>query len=390
MNKVYVKHSVVAKIRRFTPWIYANEIDSDPEEFQSGEVVALFSKKDGFLGTAYVNPKCAIFARILSFGKEEIGKKFFHNRIKRAIAKRKALLHGTNAVRLVHSEADFLPGLIVDQYGDALSVQINTAGMEVFRELIISTLKQLLNPSWIVEKSDVHSREIEGLESKNGTLFGTPMKQFTLLENGLNFLVDIEDAQKTGFYLDQRKNRAICAGYIKENDTVLDLCCNAGGFGIYALSKGAKNAVFVDISESAIAQTKANLEANTMENYEAYAADAFTFMKEKKYKNSFDMIVLDPPSFAKTKEQANGAKRGFKHLLMESTKAVKDSGLIALFSCSFHIGKKELLEIAMEVSHDLKVQYILLEQMQQDSDHPCLINASASFYLNGLLLRVEK
>lgn len=390
MNKVYVKHSVVAKIRRFTPWIYANEIDSDPEEFQSGEVVALFSKKDGFLGTAYVNPKCAIFARILSFGKEEIGKKFFHNRIKRAIAKRKALLHGTNAVRLVHSEADFLPGLIVDQYGDALSVQINTAGMEVFRELIISTLKQLLNPSWIVEKSDVHSREIEGLESKNGTLFGTPMKQFTLLENGLNFLVDIEDAQKTGFYLDQRKNRAICAGYIKENDTVLDLCCNAGGFGIYALSKGAKNAIFVDISESAIAQTKANLEANTMENYEAYAADAFTFMKEKKYKNSFDMIVLDPPSFAKTKEQANGAKRGFKHLLMESTKAVKDSGLIALFSCSFHIGKKELLEIAMEVSHDLKVQYILLEQMQQDSDHPCLINANASFYLNGVLLRVEK
>ena len=390
MNKVYVKHSVVAKIRRFTPWIYANEIDSDPEEFQSGEVVALFSKKDGFLGTAYVNPKCAIFARVLSFGKEEIGKKFFHNRIKKAIAKRGALLHVTNAVRLVHSEADFLPGLIVDQYGDALSVQINTAGMEVFRELIISTLKQLLNPSWIVEKSDVHSREIEGLESKNGTLFGTPMKQFTLLENGLNFLVDIEDAQKTGFYLDQRKNRAICAGYIKENDTVLDLCCNAGGFGIYALSKGAKNAIFVDISESAIAQTKANLEANTMENYEAYAADAFTFMKEKKYKNSFDMIVLDPPSFAKTKEQANGAKRGFKHLLMESTKAVKDSGLIALFSCSFHVGKKELLEIAMEVSHDLKVQYILLEQMQQDSDHPCLINASASFYLNGLLLRVEK
>jgi len=390
LNKVYVKHSVVPKIRCFTPWVYANEIDSSAEEFQSGEIIALFSKKDGFLGTAYVNPKCAIFARILSFGKEEIGKKFFHNRIKRSIAKRETLLHGTNAVRLIHSEADFLPGLIVDKYGDTLSIQINTAGMEIFRELILSTLKQLVNPSWIVEKSDIHSREIEGLESKNGTLFGTPTKEFTLNENGLHFLVDIEDAQKTGFYLDQRKNRAICASYIKENDTVLDICCNAGGFGIYALSKGAKNAIFVDISESAIEQTKANLAANAMENYEAYAADAFTFMKEKKYKNSFDLIVLDPPSFAKTKEQTSGAKRGFKHLLMESTKAVKDGGLIALFSCSFHVGKKELLEIAMEVSHDLKVQYILLEQMQQDSDHPCLINASASFYLNGLLLRVEK
>lgn len=390
MNKVYIKHSVVPKLRRFTPWVYANEIDSSLEEFQSGEIVALFSKKDGFLGTAYVNPKCAIFARVLSFGKEEIGKKFFHNRIKRAIAKREALLSQTNAVRLIHSEADFLPGLIVDKYGDTLSIQINTAGMETFRELILSTLKQLINPSWIVEKSDEHSREIEGLESKNGTLFGTPTKEFELKENGLNFLVDIEDAQKTGFYLDQRKNRAICASYIKEGDTVLDICCNAGGFGIYALAKGAKNAVFVDISESAIEQTKVNLQANAMETHETYAADAFTFMKEKKYKNSFDMIVLDPPSFAKTKEQASGAKRGFKHLLMESTKAVKDSGLIALFSCSFHIGKKELLEIAMEVSHDLKVQYILLEQMQQDSDHPCLINASASFYLNGLLLRLEK
>lgn len=390
MNKVYIKHSVVPKLRRFTPWVYANEIDSALEEFQSGEVVALFSKKDGFLGTAYVNPKCAIFARILSFGKEEIGKKFFHNRIKRAIAKREALLSQTNAVRLIHSEADFLPGLIVDKYGDTLSIQINTAGMETFRELIISTLKQLVNPSWIVEKSDEHSREIEGLERKNGTLFGTPSKEFELKENGLNFLVDIEDAQKTGFYLDQRKNRAICASYIKAGDTVLDICCNAGGFGISALAKGAKNAVFVDISEVAIEQTKVNLHANAMETYETYVADAFTFMKEKKYKNSFDLIVLDPPSFAKTKEQASGAKRGFKHLLMESTKAIKDGGLIALFSCSFHVGKKELLDIAMEVSHDLKVQYILLEQMQQDSDHPCLINASASFYLNGLLLRVEK
>ena len=390
MNKVYIKHSVVPKIRRFTPWVYANEIDSALEEFQSGEVVALFSKKDGFLGTAYVNPKCAIFARILSFGKEEIGKKFFHNRIKRAIAKREVLLAQTNAVRLIHSEADFLPGLIVDKYGDTLAIQINTAGMEAFRDLIISTLKQMVNPSWIVEKSDLHSREIEGLESKNGTLFGTPTKQFELNENGLSFLVDIEDAQKTGFYLDQRKNRAICASYVKEGDTILDVCCNAGGFGIFALSKKAKNAVFVDISESAIEQTKANLHVNGMENYEAYSADAFSFMKEKKYKNSFDMIILDPPSFAKTKEQAQGAKRGFKYLLMESTKAVKDGGIIGFFSCSHHVGRKELLDIAMEVSHDLKVQYILLEQMQQDSDHPCLINASASFYLNGLLLRVEK
>ena len=390
MNKVYIKHSVVPKIRRFTPWVYANEIDSSLEEFQSGEVVALFSKKDGFLGTAYVNPKCAIFARILSFGKEEIGKKFFHNRIKNAIKKREALLKTTNAVRLVHSEADFLPGLIIDKYGDSLAIQINTAGMEVFRELMLGTLKHLLNPSWIVEKSDVNSREIEGLESHNGTLFGTPVQGFELSENGLTFLVDIEDAQKTGFYLDQRKNRSLCASYVKEGDTVLDLCCNAGGFGIYALRAGAKEAVFVDVSESAIAQTKANLERNDLVSESLHVKDVFTFLKEQKYKNTFDMVIIDPPSFAKTKEQAIGAKRGFKHLLMESTKAVKDGGLIGFFSCSHHVGRKELLDIAMEVSHDVKVQYVLLEQMQQDADHPCLINASASFYLNGLLLRVEK
>ncbi len=390
MNKVYIKHSVVPKLRRFTPWVYANEIDSPLEEFTSGEVVALFSKKDGFLGTAYVNPKCAIFARVLSFGKEEIGKKFFHNRIKNAIKKREALLKTTNAVRLIHSEADFLPGLIVDKYGENLAIQINTAGMENFRELIISTLKQFLNPSWMVEKSDLYSREIEGLEDKNGTLFGEPCTQFELIENGLHFLVDIEDAQKTGFYLDQRKNRQICANYIKESDRVLDLCCNAGGFGIYALRAGAKECVFVDVSESAIAQTKANVERNELTCESLHVKDVFTFLKEQKYKNSFNMVIIDPPSFAKNKEQAVGAKRGFKHLLMESTKAVKNAGLIGFFSCSHHVGRKELLEIVMEVSHDLKVQFILLEQMQQDSDHPCLINASASFYLNGLLLRVEK
>lgn len=387
---MYAKHSVVPKLRRFTPWVYANEIDSLAVEFQSGEIVALFSKKDGFLGTVYVNPKCAIFARVLSFGKEEIGKKFFHNRIKRAIAKREALLKQTNAVRLIHSEADFLPGLIVDKYGDSLAIQINTAGMENFRELIINILKHLLNPSWIVEKSDLHSREVEGLEDNNGTLFGESKNLFELCENNLTFLVDIEDAQKTGFYLDQRKNRAICASYIKEGHTVLDLCCNAGGFGIYALAQGAKEVAFVDVSESAIAQTKANLERNGLLCDALHVKDVFTFMKEQKYKNAFDMVIIDPPSFAKTKEQAVGAKRGFKHLLMESTKAVKDGGIIGFFSCSHHVGRKELLDIAMEVSHDLKVQYILLEQMQQDSDHPCLINASASFYLNGLLLRVEK
>lgn len=390
MNKVYIKHSVVPKLRRFTPWVYANEIDSSLEEFTSGEVVALFSKKDGFLGTAYVNPKCAIFARVLSFGKEEIGKKFFHNRIKQAIKKRESLLKTTNAVRLIHSEADFLPGLVVDKYGENLAIQINTAGMENFRELILSTLKSFLNPQWIVEKSDLHSREIEGLEDKNGTLFGEPCAQFELIENGLHFLVDIEDAQKTGFYLDQRKNRSLCASYVKEGQSVLDLCCNAGGFGIYALHAGAKECVFVDASESAIAQTKANLERNNLVSESLHVKDVFTFLKEQKYKNSFDMVIIDPPSFAKTKEQAIGAKRGFKHLLMESTKAVKNGGLIGFFSCSHHVGRKELLDIAMEVSHDLKVQYILLEQMQQDSDHPCLINASASFYLNGLLLRVEK
>ena len=390
MNKVYVKHSIVSKIRRFNPWIYANEIDSDPQEFKAGEVVAVFSKKDGFLATAYVNPKCTIFGRILSFGKEEIGKKFFHNRIKKAIAKREFLAKQTNALRLIHSEADFLPGLIVDKYGDILVLQINTAGMEFYRELIISTLKHFLNPSWILEKSDEHSREIEGLESHNGTLFGTPVSQFELHENDITFLVDIEDAQKTGFYLDQRKNRSICAGYIKENDNVLDMCCNSGGFGIYALKKGAKECTFIDASQEAIAQTKANLEHNNLSSESLHVADVFSFMKEKKYKNTFDMVIIDPPSFAKTKEQAQGAKRGFKYLLMESTKAVKNGGLIAFFSCSHHIAKRELLEITLDVSHDLKVQFTLLEQMQQDSDHPCLLNASASSYLNGLLLSVEK
>lgn len=390
MNKLYIKHSIVPKLRRFSPWIYANEIDSPKEEFGSGELVAVFSKTDGFLGTAYVNPKCTIFGRILTFGKESIDRAFFAKRIQKAISKRARLLAKTNSVRLIHSEADFLPGLIVDCYGDTLSIQINTAGMEAFREEILFILKQELNPLWIIEKSDENSRTIEGLELKNGTIFGEPKAQFEIEEDKIKFVIDIEESQKTGFYLDQRRNRAICASYIKPNDKVLDLCCNAGGFGIYALANQAKSCVFVDISEHAITQTKANLKANKFANYETYAQDVFAFMKEKKYKDTFDMVIVDPPSFAKTKEQSHGAKKGFKQLLLKATRALKDGGLVAIFSCSFHIAKKELLELAMEVSHDLKVQLVLEEEMMQDSDHPCLINASASFYLNGLLFRVEK
>lgn len=390
MNKCYVKHAIVPKIKRFHPWIYANEVESSLEEFKSGELVALFSKKEGFLGTAYVNPKCTIFGRILCFGKEEVSKALFAKRIAKAIAKRSSLLTHTNAVRLIHSEADFLPGLIVDKYGDTLSIQINTAGMEAYRQSILESLHHELHPTWIIEKSDSNSRSIEGLENTNGTIFGEPQKCFVVKEQAISFLVDIEESQKTGFYLDQRKNRAICASYINANDKVLDLCCNVGGFGLYALSSGAQKAVFVDISESAIEQTKENLKANGFENYEAYAQDVFEFMKTQKYRDIFDMVIVDPPSFAKTKEQARGAKRGFKHLLMESVRALKDGGLVALFSCSFHIGKTELMELAQEVSQDLRVQFTLLEEMRQDSDHPCLLSASASFYLNGLLMRVEK
>ncbi len=387
MKKVIVKSSVVDKLKRLNPWIYKNEIKKLPKNLKIGDLVNIYSPRGEFLATGYINPKSVIAIRVLSFNEEKIDIYFFRSRIKRAIEKRKNLKSITNSYRLIHSEADFLPGLIVDYYDNYLSVQINTAGIERFRNEIISVLIDEIKPKGIYEKSDRKAREKEGLETEEKLLYGTISDKLLLEENKIKFILDLKNSQKTGFYLDQRKNREVVSRYSKGK--VLDIFSNSGGFGIYSFYNGAEYIKFVDISSNAIHQLEENCLLNNIKNYSIVKEDAFDFLKNELNKGErYDLIVLDPPPFAKTKRERDGALRGFKYLISHSLKLLNNEGYLAVFSCSYSITMEDLKALSLELSSKEKVYLEVVEHLYQDTrDHPYMLNIPNSLYLKGILLR---
>ena len=285
-------------------------------------------------------------------------------------------------MRLIHSEADFLPGLIVDMYKDNLIVSFTTAGMDNFKGIIVELLIALLNPKGIYEKGD-KIRQKEGLEIASQTLYGEVDDEFIILENNKKFYTRLKEGQKTGFFLDQRKNRKIVGEY--GNKRTLDLFANAGGFGIYA---GAEFTKFVEISALACSLIEKNCELNGIENYEIVKSDVFKFLEKEK--NMYDLIIIDPPAFAKNKNARKGAIKGWKYLIVNSLKILEEGGYLALFSCSHSITSKDLLDLALS-SSVLDNSYLeVIEFMKQDIDHPYLLNIPNSLYLTGVLLRKEK
>jgi len=385
-KKVIVKKSAEEKLKYFFPWVYENEILKYPKNVEAGDLVDVYSKNGKFLGRGYINPKSKITVRILTFKKEPINREFFKKQIERAIDKRKIFKNITNAYRVIHSEADFLSGLIVDKYDDYLTVQINTAGMERFRNDILEILVETLSPKGIYEKSDVKAREKEGLETEEKVLYGQIPDKIEIEEYQIKFIVYLKESQKTGFYLDQRKNRKIVGSYAKGN--VLDLFSNAGGFGIHAYKNGAEFVKFVDISPNAIKQLEENVKLNGIENYEIVKEDVFDFLKkELKTGIKYDLIILDPPAFAKTKREREGALRGFKYLILNSLKILKENGLLAVFSCSHSITMEDLKKVSLEASKDTGFRLEILEHLYQDLDHPYILNIPNSLYLKGFLMR---
>ena len=388
MKTITVKKEAVEKVLQFNPWIYRREIKYIPKSVIPGELVQVLTPDGKFLAIGYANPKSNITVRILSFEKRNIDKKFFKEKIEKAYIKRKKYLKNTNAFRVVHSEADELPGLIVDFYDNYLSLQINTAGMEVFRKEIIESLVEIVRPFGIYDKSDQKVREKEGLLTENKVIYGEVPEKVLIKENNVRFYAYIKEGQKTGAFLDQRKNRKIVSDYVEKGFRVLDVFSNIGGFGIYAYTKGAEFIKFVDISEKVVNQLKENVELNLVKNYEIVNEDAFKFMKnELKKREQYDLIVLDPPPFAKTKHEKQGALRGFKYLILTGLKLLRKNGLLAVFSCSHHVSLDDLKRVSLDASKDTKFRIEVLEHLFQDIDHPYVLNIPNSLYLKGLLLR---
>ncbi|QCT94953.1 class I SAM-dependent rRNA methyltransferase [Caminibacter mediatlanticus TB-2] len=376
--RVEINKESYKKLQRRFPWVYKNEIVNFPE-CNAGDIVDLVYR-DEYVATAFFNPLSKISARVISFEKEKINKDFFKKRIEKAIKKRENI--PSNSYRLIHSEADLLPGLIVDKYGDNLVVSFTTAGMDNFKGIIVEILIKLLNAKGIYEKGD-NIRIKEGLEVVNQTLYGNVDDEFIIEENNKKFLTYLKEGQKTGFFLDQRKNRKIIGEY--GDKKTLDLFANAGGFGIYANAKYTK---FVEISALACSQIEKNCELNNLKNYEIVRMDVFKFLEKEK--EIYDLIIIDPPAFAKNKKARNGAIKGWKYLIVNSLKLLEDGGYLALFSCSHSITSKDLLDLALSSSIIDNSNLEVIEFLKQDIDHPYVLSVPNSLYLTGILLRKWK
>lgn len=385
MKKVIVKGSSAEKLSSFFPWVYANEIlDAPPGH---GDLVEVLSRNGSFLGIGYLNTTSVISIRVLSFKREEIDGDFFVRRISGALNSRKNILGITNACRVVHSEADGLPGLVADLYGEHLVVQINTAGMEGFRSAIIAAFQQVLELKGIYEKSDARSRQREGLGTEERLIAGQVPPHVEINENGLRFQVDLRGGQKTGFYLDQRRNRAITSVRIAPKMRVLDIFSHTGGFGIYAARKGA-DVTLVDSSRPALDVALENARLNGLAGIGTVHGDAFEFLDDLVRKGfGADAIVLDPPPFSRTRGARGGALRGLKHLVLQSLSILGAGGLLALFSCSHHVSLDDLLALSLEAAHDTRSRLEVTDFLFQDLDHPYILNIPQSLYLKGLLFR---
>ena len=365
------------KVKFRNPWIYNREIKRITGNPEPGEVGILKINGDP-VAIGYVNKKSKIVFRVLDFNVDVDIEGVIEKRLKDAIERRKGIKN-TNSYRLVHAEADGLPGLVVDKYGDNVICSFDSAGVDRFKGKIVELIRRLVKPKGIYEKASA-VRKKEGLDVKSQPLFGQVDDEFIVFENDKRFKTFLKDSQKTGFYLDQRKNRQIVSRYGRER--TLDLFAHSGAFGIYVNATFTK---FVEISKKAVELIEENCKLNDIGNFEVVTGDVFKFLENENDK--YDLIVIDPPAFAKNRNALKGAKRGLKYLLVNSLRLLENGGHLAIFSCSHVVGYKELLDISLSSSIALGVSLEVVEFLKQDIDHPYLLNVPSSLYLTGLLLK---
>ena len=371
------------------PWIFSGAIDRIDEGFEAGDLVRVLSDKEEFLGVGYLNPESQIVVRMLAFEDIAIEEPFFDEKIGHALETRKRFMpRDTNAYRLIHSEGDFLSGLTVDVYGDFLVAEFNTAGIDAWKPVIVKCLQKYFPAHSIFERSDSDLRKWEGLKRSVGVLAGLePPEAIEILENGLLFGVDIKGGQKTGFFLDQRESRE-CVRGISAGRRVLNCFAYTGGFSVYAAKGGAKEVVSVESSEPAVSMGRKNLERNKLGADASVWAQQDVFDYLRATKKEFDMIILDPPAFCKSKSQVQHAARGYKDINLQALRQLPPGGLLFTFSCSSYIAPDLFQKIVFGAASDAKRDVRILKKTSHAFDHPINIYHPEGEYLKGLLCEV--
>jgi len=390
MATVILKSGKDQSLKRFHPWVFSGAIKKIKGHVVEGQLVKVVSNHDEYLGTGHYQIG-SIAVRILTFREEKINENFWYSKIKQAIDYRKNIglmdSESTNAYRLVHAEGDGLPGLIIDYYNGTAVLQMHSVGMFLNRSIIADVLKSLLKEKLnaIYDKSEETLPFKAKIEPKNEYLLGQK-EDGVVSEYGLKFNINWEEGQKTGFFIDQRDNRKLVEKYSKDKK-VLNMFCYTGGFSVYAIRGGAKVVHSVDSSKPAIEKTKENVNLNFESGtHKTFCEDAFKFLDNMD--NDYDLIILDPPAFAKHNDVLNNALQGYKRLNAKALSKIKSEGILFTFSCSQVVSKENFRKSVFVAAANTNRQVRILHQLSQPTDHPVNIFHPESEYLKGLVLHV--
>lgn len=371
------------------PWIFRSDIARAKGDPQPGDTVRVTASNGRFLAMAAYNPASQIALRILSHKDETIDEAFIRDRVHRAVEYRRRFAD-LKSCRLIFAESDGLPAVIVDSFGDVLVMQCLCLGMERYKEIICDALMDEVHPQGIYERGDVPVRELEGLSQVTGVLRGTVPDRVLMEENGVKFWVDVKQGQKTGFFLDQKENRAAIAPFVK-GARVLDCFTHTGSFALHAAKFGAAEVTGVDISEFACDFARENAALNGFDNVQFVAANAFDYLKEQcAAGEQYDVVILDPPAFTKTRAAVEAAARGYKEINLRGMKLVKNGGYLITCSCSQHMLPGQFKDVVLSAARDARVNLFQVEYRTQGRDHPILPAAPETQYLKCGIFRVDK
>ncbi len=389
MTKLTLRRGHDRRVRGGHPWVFSNEIASLDGPADPGVAVEIVSADGQRLGTGYYNPHSLIAARILSRNTENIDcTDFFLATLQKSLKYRRRTCGSLDALRLVHGEGDSLPGLVVDRYGDVLSVQLLTAGMEKRRDVIVQSLLELLAPRAIVGRNDSASRELEGLPRHVEMLHGDDPGPVATTVNGLKFAVDVMAGQKTGLFLDQRDN-CRCLDDLVQGGEVLDLFCYAGAWSLHAAKYGAQTVTGVDVSTVATYQAQENARLNDLdEQCRFVAADVFDFLREHRGRR-YGTVILDPPAFIKSRKHLEEGKKGYLTVNRRAMEMVAPAGFLITCSCSHHLDRAAFLSILAHAAQQARRSVRLVEMRGQAADHPILPSCPETDYLKCAILFVE-
>ncbi len=387
--RIILKKGKEKPLLRGHPWVFSGAVAKIEGEVSPGDLGEIYSKEGQFLGVGHLNPASQIFLRLLTHKKEPIDIPFFRERISRAARLREPFLKGkTNAYRIINAEGDFLPGLIVDRYGETLVLQSLTAGIERLKASLVDLLASEMKPRSIYERSDVATRRQEDLPEVTGLLYGREVSdRIEIEELGCHFQVDVKAGQKTGFYLDQRENRSdlknLCHG-----SKVLDCFSYTGAFSIHAGLGGAEEVTLIDSSEEALKRAEEHFRLNALGKipHRLMRGDAFEVLRS--LGPEYDIVILDPPPFAKRKGHLLGASRGYKDLNLQALRLLKRGGFLFTFCCSHHVNWDLFQKIIFSAAVDGGREVQLLGRRGHPMDHPFNLCHPEGEYLKGFLCRV--